>query len=121
MVSTRRATRAGASNLGCVFTLVVLVAVAYFGVNAGRVYWHFYQFQEDMRQEVRSARQRTNDQMLVRLRASADSLRLPEAARKISIRRTQTMISIESDYYEMVAFPMVVREIHFNPRAEGPL
>ena len=121
MVGVRRATRAGASNLGCVFTLVFVAAVAYFAVSFARVYWHFYQFQEDMRQEVRSARQRRNDQILVRLRASADSLRLPEAARKISIRRTQTMISIESDYYEMVEFPMVVREIHFNPRAEGPL
>ena len=121
MVSARRATRAGASNLGCLFTLVVAAAVAYFGVNVARVYWHFYQFQEDMRQEVRSARQRTNDQILVRLRASADSLRLPEAARRISIRRTKTMISIESDYYEMVEFPLTVRGIHFNPRAEGPL
>ena len=121
MVSARRAPRPGASSLGCLFTVVVLAAVVYFGVNFARIYWHFHQFQEDMREETRSARQRTNDQMLVRLRASADSLRLPEAARKISIRRTQTMISIESDYYEMVELPMMVREIHFNPRAEGPL
>jgi hypothetical protein len=121
LVIARRPPRAGASTLGCLFTLVVLAAVVYFGVNVGRVYWHFHRFQDDMHQEVRSARQRTNDQILVRLRASADSLGLPEAARKISIRRTQTMISIEADYYEMVQLPMIVREIHFNPRAEGPL
>lgn len=121
MVSSGRRRRAGASTLGSLFTLLVAAAVVYFGVNVARVYWHFYQYQDDMRQEVRFARQRTNDQILTRLRASADSLRLPEGARRISIRRTQTMISVESDYYEIVKFPMIVREIHFNPRAEGPL
>jgi hypothetical protein len=74
-----------------------------------------------MRQEVRFARQRTNDQIVNHLRASADSLGLPEAAGKIAIRRMQRSISIESDYYEIVEFPMYVREIHFNPKAEGPL
>ncbi|HEY7393708.1 MAG TPA: hypothetical protein VH559_02645 [Gemmatimonadaceae bacterium] len=98
-----------------------MAAVVYFGANVTRVYWHFLRFQDDMQEEARIARWRTNDKILVRLRASADSLRLPESARKISIRRTQTMISIESDYYQIVELPMMVREIHFNPRAEGPL
>lgn len=119
-MSSRRS-RAGATGLGCLFTLVVVAAVAYYGANLARVFWHYYQFQHDMKHEVGVARQRTNDQILVRLRASADSLGLPERARQISIRRTQTMISIESDYSELVEFPMKVREIHFNPRAEGPL
>ena len=77
-----------------------LAAIVYFGVNVGRVYWRFYQYQDDMRQEVRFARQRTNDQILAHLRASADSLGLPEEAAKISIRRTDKSIAIESDYYE---------------------
>jgi hypothetical protein len=100
--------------------VVIAVAVIYFGVNVGRTYWRFYQYQDDMRQEVRFARQRTNDQIVTHLRASADSLGLPEAAGKITIRRAQSAISIESDYYEIVEFPMYVREIHFNPKAEGP-
>ena len=55
------------------------------------------------------------------LRASADSLGLPESAGKVSIRRTERSITIESEYYETVELPMFVREIHFAPRAEGPL
>ena len=115
--------RRGASSLGCLFSLLVVVAIVYFGINIGRVYWRFYEYQDDIRQEVRfaGAGQRTNDQILTHLRASADSLGLPEAARNVSIRRTAKSISIESDYYESVEFPMYVREIHFNPRAEGPL
>ncbi|HEY9228440.1 MAG TPA: hypothetical protein VIP11_17435 [Gemmatimonadaceae bacterium] len=111
--------RRGASTLGCLFSLLIAVAVMYFGVNVGRVYWRFYQFQDDMRQEVRFATTRTNDQIVTHLRASADSLGLPEAAGKVSIRRTEHTITVESDYYETVEFPMIVREIHFNPRAEG--
>lgn len=116
-----RRTRRGASTLGCLFTLLVVVAVVYFGMNLGRVYWRFYQYQDDMRQAVRFAGTLTNDRIIARLRASADSLGLPEAAGKISIRRTQNFISVESDYYETVELPMYVREIHFNPHAEGPL
>ena len=101
--------------------MLIAVAAVYFGVNVGRAYWRFYQYQDDMRQEVRFARQRTNEQILTHLRASADSLELPEGAANIAIRRTQSSISIESDYYEIVEFPMYVREIHFNPKAEGPI
>ena len=120
MVSSRRS-RAGSSTLGCLFTLLVVAAVVYYGGKVARVFWHYHQFQNDMREEVGVARRRTNDQILVRLRASADSLGLPQRARQISIRRTQTMISVEADYSELVEFPMIVREIHLNPRAEGPL
>jgi len=51
MVSLRR----GTSSLGCLFSLLVLAAIVYFGVNVGEVYFRFYQFQDAMRQEVRFA------------------------------------------------------------------
>ena len=109
----------GASTLGCLFTMVVLGAIAYFGVNVGRVYWRFYEYQDDIRQEVRFASQHTNDQIRTALRASADSLGLPEAAGKILIRRNDTSISVEAEYYENVELPMYVKELYFHPHAEG--
>jgi hypothetical protein len=99
--------------------MVVVVAIVYFGVNVGRVYWRFYEYQDDMRQEVHFASQHTNDQIIASLRASADSLQLPEGAGKISIRRNAKGISVEADYYENVELPMYVKELHFNPHAEG--
>jgi hypothetical protein len=113
--------RRGASTLGCLFTLLIVVAAGYFAVNAGRVYWRFYQYQDDMRQQVRFASQRTNDQIAAHLRASADSLGLPESAGRVIIRRSERAISVEADYYETVELPMYVREIHFHPRASGQL
>lgn len=117
MVTTRR----GASSIGCLFGLLVLAAVAYFGVNVGEAYWRYYQFRDDIQQEVRFAGHNTNDAIVTRLRAAADSLGLPEAAGHVIIRRIRGVISIESLYNEPVELPGHVRELHFHPRAEGPL
>lgn len=114
-------TRRGASSIGCLFSLLLLAAVVYFGVNVGEAYWRFYQFRDDVQQEVRFARQKTNDAIVARLRAAADSLGLPEAAGHVIVRRVRGVISVESFYDEPVELPGHVRELHFHPRAEGPL
>ena len=111
--------RRGASALGCLFSLCIIGALLYVGVNVGRIYWRFYEFQDDMRQEARYAGQRTNDQIVGHLKASADSLGLPPEASKISIRRTDKVVTLESEYSETVVVPMYSRDIHFNPHAEG--
>jgi hypothetical protein len=113
--------RSGASSLGCLFTLLVVAALVYFGINVGEAYWRFYQFQDDMRQEVRFAAHTENDAILRHLRASADSLGLPEDARAIALRRDEHLITIESVYDERIEFPGYARDVHFHPHAEGPL
>ena len=113
--------RRGASSIGCLFTLLIVAAVLYFGANVGEAYWRFYEYRDAMRQQVRFHARSPNETIIARLRAAADSLDLPEAADKITIRRTRTSIIIEAEYYEHVEFPMYVREIRFHPRAEGPL
>lgn len=113
--------RRGASSLGCLFTMLIVVAICYFGINIGEVYWRYYQFRDDMRQEVRFASHLSNDSILVFLRASADSLGLPSDASDIGISRTKTAITIESEYDESIELPGHVREVHFHPYAEGPL
>jgi hypothetical protein len=101
--------------------LLIVAAVGYFGVNAGESYWRFFQYQDAMQQEARFAGQKTNEQILARLRASVDSLGLPDEAAMISIRRTANSIAIEASYDEHVEMPMYVRAIHYRPHAEGPL
>lgn len=111
--------RRGASSLGCLVTLLFVAAISYFGVNLADVYWRYYQFHDDMQQEARFAQHSRTDSIALRLRASADSLDLPEAAGHVIIRRSSNLISIESDYYERVEVPGYVQEIHFHPRAEA--
>jgi len=114
-----RRSRRGRTNLGCLFGLLLVVAIAYFGFNVGEAYWRSYKFEDAMRQQVRFALQRTDRQIVAALRAKADSLGLPEDARRIQVRRTRAGISISTKYVEIVELPLLVREISFTPRVEG--
>ena len=111
----------GASSLGCLFTLLIVAAVIYFGANAAEIYWREFEFADDMRQQVKFASRSTNDVILKHLRATADSLGLPDDAHAIAIHRTESTISIEAFYDERLELPMVARDVHFHPHAEGPL
>jgi hypothetical protein len=101
------------------FSLLVLCATVYFGVNIGEVYWRFYEYQDTMRQAVRFAAHSSDDQIKRRLAATADSLGLPEPAGRVFVRRQNRDISIEASYYEHLELPLIVREVQFNPRATG--
>jgi hypothetical protein len=113
--------RRGWTAFGCLFTVVLLGVAVYFGAGVGKTYWKFYQFQDAMRQEVKFAAKSTNDQILINMRAHADSLALPDDASKINIRRSQAGISIESEYVETLHLPMYTRDVRFHPHAEGPI
>jgi hypothetical protein len=111
--------RAGRSSLGCLFMVLILAALVYFGVNAGEVYFRFYQFQDAMRQEVRFA-EHNNDAAIVRhLREQADSLGLPDAAGRVTVERSGRTIDIESEYYDRIELPLIAREVRFTPHASG--
>ena len=110
--------RRGKSSLGCLVTLLVFAAIAYFGVNIGEVYLRFYSFQDSMKQQVRFAHLRSDTDMRRALRAKADSLGLPESAGEIYIRRRPGEILIWSEYAEIVELPLFVREFHFSPQAQ---
>ena len=114
-------TRRGSSSLGCLMTVLIVAAVLYFGINIGDVYWRAYEFQDDMRQEAKFARNVPNDSILVHLRIDADSLGLPDDAQAIAIRRTPTTISIHAEYDERIELPMYATLAHFHPHADGPL
>ena len=120
MVNARRdrRRRRGRSNLGCLAMLLIVIAVVYFGVTIGRVYLRYYEYQDAMVQEARFAAHNTNDVIVDHLRAKADSLGLPESAKRINIRRKPGVIWIWADYIEEVEFPGIVREISFEPRTQ---
>ena len=115
MVTTRR----GITTLGCLFTVLLLAAVVYFGINVGEHYFRFYQYQDAIRQEVRFAAHNNDAQIEKHLRQQADSLGLPEAAGEVSIQRDGRHIEIESEYYVHIELPLMVREVRFNPHGEG--
>ncbi len=111
--------RAGKGALGCLVSLLIVSAVLYFGVNAGRTYWNYVQFQDRMKQEARFAQHRSDVTIARRLREYADSLGLPEGAQKVNVRRRGRTIQIWAEYYENVELPLMVKEFFFHPQAVG--
>jgi hypothetical protein len=111
--------RRGASRLGCLFVILILVTIAYFGTNVAEVYIRYYKINDAIQQEARFAATRDDDAIRGRLSALADSLGLPEDATHITVRRSANRISIETSYAERVELPMMVRTIHFRPHAEA--
>ena len=110
--------RAGRSRLGCLFTIFLLVAAAYFALGFAEAYWRYYSFRDAMQQQARFAHQTSNEEIIGRLRAKADSLGLPEGAQAVNVRRTREGITIWSEYSETVELPLVRRRLEFTPRAE---
>lgn len=108
----------GASTLGCLFSLLVVVAIAYFGVNIGGPYWRYYRFRDAFQQEARFAQRKTDAQIVTTLRLMADSLALPPEAHRINVRRTPADIIIWTQYAETIDFPFVTRDIKFRPLAQ---
>lgn len=111
--------RRGRTQLGCLFSVLVVAAIGYFGVTVGSVLWDYYQYLDRMKQEVRFAASRSDAVIKRRISAFADSIGLPEAARNVHVKRSSKMIVIWSEYYHNIEFPGFVKEIRFNPQAAG--
>ena len=113
--------RPGRSTLGCLFGLLLVVAVGYFAANVGEVYMRHLAFRDAVRQEVRFARMRTDEAMRLRLAAKADSLGLPPEAARLQVRRGERVVTVDGSYTELVELPLFVREFTFDIHEEGEL
>jgi len=99
---------------------VVVAAIIYFGVNIGKHYWRYVEYRDRMQTEVRYGAHKPDSAIVARLRASADSLGLPQGAQNVIIRRANNILFIQADYYIHIEFPGFVKEMHFAPQAMGP-
>jgi hypothetical protein len=114
--------RRGASRLGCLIPLLILAIAAYIAIDFGEAYFRYYQYKDAMGQEARFATTKTDDQITERLAALADSLQLPPGAELISIQRSTSVITISSDYDEVIKLPMKKEQVlHFHPMAASRL
>lgn len=118
MVEIRLSLRPGKGSLGCLTTLLLIVAIAYFGIPIGEKYLRYYRFEDAMKQEARFAQTRDDQSIRLRLQNRADSLGLPDDALKIKVNRNEKRIKIWTDYDEQIELPGHVRELHFAPHVE---
>jgi hypothetical protein len=118
MVRLGRNPRRGTSTFGCLLSLVLLVAAGYYGLHIGRVYFRFYQLQDEMESAARMAPSLSDDVIYRRLAATSDTL----LGRTLTfdIKRSK-FITINTQYSDSVDLPLFRHVFHFKPRVEEPL
>ncbi len=118
-----RGERRGASSTGCLFSLLVFVAVLYYGVNIGEVYFRYYRLLDEMQTQARLAAAIDDGTIRRRLVAAVQDIGLPDEATKFRIvrRPSPREIEIETQYHETVNLPLFNHTFALHPRATQPL
>lgn len=114
----------GASTTGCLVSLLILVAVLYYGVNIGEVYFRYYRLLDEMKTQARVAAALDNGTIQRRIQAAIQDIGVPEEAGPgLTITRTSTPreITIETTYRESVHLPLFDHTFRFHPKATAPL
>ena len=117
--AARAGGRRGVGRLGCLFTLLIVAAVLYFGVNVFEKYYAYLQFKDAMSQEIRFRSFLPDERIKANLQVAADSLGLPEEAGIVTITRDRGLMTITAEYAELIELPGYTREVIFEPRASG--
>lgn len=114
-----RIERRGASRLGCLLQIAIVVALIYFAMLAGEDALAYYRFKDAMKNEARFASIRSDQEIKTRLRAFTDSVKLPAAAKQINIIREGNEIRIWSEYDQVFKLPFKkTRVVHLRPSVE---
>ena len=119
MVRRRRqpSNQRGVSRIGCLVFVLVVVAVAYFGVPLAALYIRYYRFENEMQTQARFAPSIDDDTIRRRLWRKIDELGLPDDARRLRIRRVARPreIRISTSWNETIALPFISRVITLEP------
>jgi len=98
----------------------VLGILVYYGVNLGRIYWRYWEMTDRMKTEARYSYSNTDEQMLAKLRADAREIGIPDAAKRLSIRRirARSVIIISTSYSERIDLPLLHRTLVLKPEVQ---
>jgi len=116
--------RRGASSMGCLISVLVFVALLYYGVNIGEVYFRYYRLLDEMQSQAALASALDNGTIVRRIEAAVQEIGVPEdASRNLRVRRTLSPreIDIESAYSETVNLPLFNHTFTFHPKSTQPL
>jgi len=120
MVTGTRRGRRGASTLGCLFAVLLFMAVLYYGVDIGRVYWSYYRLRDEMETSARFAQTQPDEQIIKHLIGIAQDLSLPAEAQRFRIRRTEhpPIVTIRTKYSVDLDLPFKRKRITLTPVVE---
>jgi hypothetical protein len=115
--------RRGVSSTGCLFSLLIFVAVLYYGVNIGEVFFRYYRLLDAMGSQARIASGLDNGTIARRIAAEVKALGLPDSAARVAVQRTASPreITITTRYSETVDLPFFKHTFVLHPKATQPL
>ncbi len=117
MVRVRRSrlNERGKGRTGCLLSLLIIVAVAYFGVPIAGSYIRYYRFRNEMQTQARFAPSINDSTIRRRLLLKIEELGLPEGARRLRIRRGSREILITTSWQEPIELPFYTMVITLQP------
>jgi hypothetical protein len=111
--------RAGASRLGCLLQILIVAGILYAAKIAGEDALMYYRLQDAMRNEANFATVRSDSEIMTRLKAFSDSVKIPASAKDFTIARDENSIRIWSDYDLQYKLPLkYTKTVHLHPSAE---
>jgi hypothetical protein len=115
----------GTSSKGCLLTLLIFVAVLYYGINISEVYFRYYRLLDEMQSEARLSAGLDDGTIRRRIQTAIDEIGIPDSAgsRQLQVVRTAfpRQIVIETRYSESVSLPLFNHTFTFHPRTTQPL
>ena len=118
MVKSRRGlNKRGVTRIGCLFSILMMVAVTYFGLPIAGMYVRYYRMENEMQTQARFAPSIDDGTIRRRLLQTIDNLRLPAQARQLRIRRIARPreIIISTSWEESIVLPFYTRVHRFAP------
>ena len=118
MVKSRRGlNKRGVTRIGCLFSVLMMVAVTYFGLPVAGMYVRYYRMENEMQTQARFAPSIDDGTIRRRLLQTIDNLRLPAQARQLRIRRIARPreIIISTSWDETIVLPFYTRVHRFAP------
>ena len=119
MVKPRRVLgERGVTRTGCLFAILLLMAVTYFGLPVAGMYVRYYRMKNEMQTQARFAPSIDDGTIQRRLLQTIDNLGLPDAARRLRIRRSAQPreIIISTSWEETIILPLYTRVQRFAPQ-----
>ncbi len=111
--------RRGVGMFGCLLQIAIVIGIISFGVKISDDVMAYYRYRDAMKQETRFAATRTDAEMMRRLKAFTDSVKLPPEAKDVNIVREPNRIRIWAEYDHTLEVPRVyTRTFHLRPSAE---
>jgi hypothetical protein len=100
--------------------ILLVLAVLYYGIDIGRVYWNYYRLIDEMETSARFAQTQSDEAINRHLIGVAQDLGLPAEAQRFSIRRTEhpPVVTIKTKYTVEIVLPFQRRRVTLNPVAE---